>query len=101
MAELDADIRGHRSRVITERIVENAALILAMTQSHAETLRAEFPAYTDRIYLLSEMVGYVYDIEDPVGGTLLDYEETALKIEAMIENGFPRMMELIGLPVNP
>jgi protein-tyrosine-phosphatase len=100
MAELDVDIRRHRSRVITERIIENAALILAMTQSHADALKAEFPAHADRIYLLSEMVGYAYDIEDPVGGTLLDYEETALEIEAMIEHGFPKMMELIGLPVN-
>jgi protein-tyrosine-phosphatase len=100
MTELGVDIRQHRSRVITERIVENAALILTMTRDHAEALWAEFPAYSDRIHLLSEMVGYGYDIEDPVGGTLLDFEETAQRIEAMVEEGYPRMMELIGLPIN-
>ena len=100
MAELGVDIRGHRSRIITDRIVENAALILTMTHNHAEALRVEFPAHADRIHLLSKMVGgYDYDVEDPVGGTLLDFEETAQRIEAMIEEGYPRMMELIGLPV--
>lgn len=100
MAELGVDIRAHRSRVVTERIIEGAALILTMTHNHAEALRAEFPQHADRIHLLSEMVGYDYDIEDPVGGTLLDYEDTAQELEAMIEHGFPKMMQMIGLPVD-
>jgi protein-tyrosine-phosphatase len=95
MAELGIDIRGHRSRLLTKRILENAALILTMTRSHAEAIRAEFPEHRNRVYLLSEMVGYGYDILDPVGGSLLDYEETAQEIEALIEEGYERMMQLI------
>jgi protein-tyrosine-phosphatase len=95
MAELGIDIREHRSRLVTEKIVENAALILTMTRGHAEAIRAEFPEHKHRVFLLSEMVGYGYDIEDPVGGTLLDYEETAQEIEALIETGYDRMMQLI------
>jgi protein-tyrosine-phosphatase len=95
MAELGIDIREHRSRLLTEKIVENAALILTMTRGHAEAIRAEFPEHKHRVFLLSEMVGYGYDIEDPVGGTLLDYEETAQEIEALIETGYDRMMQLI------
>jgi protein-tyrosine-phosphatase len=95
MAELGIDIRSHRSRLLTDRIVENAALILTMTHSHAEAIRAEFPEHKQRVHLLSEMVGYGYDIEDPVGGSMLDYEETAQEIEALIETGYDRMMQLI------
>ena len=95
MTELGIDIRGHRSRLLTERIVENAALILTMTHSHAEAIRAEFPEHKNRVFLLSEMVGYGYDIADPVGGSLLDYEETAQEIEALIETGYDRMMQWI------
>jgi protein-tyrosine-phosphatase len=98
MAEYGADIRRHRSRIISDRMLENAALILTMTHSHAEALRAEFPQHASRIYLLSNMVGYDYEVEDPVGGSMLDYEETAQVIEAMLEQGYPKMMELIGLP---
>ena len=95
MAELGIDIREHRSRLLTERIVENAALILTMAHGHAEAIQAEFPEHKHRVFLLSEMVGYSYDIEDPVGGSLLDYEETAQEIEALIETGYDRMMQLI------
>jgi protein-tyrosine-phosphatase len=95
MAELGIDIRGHRSRLLIDRIVENAALILTMTHSHAEAIRAEFPEHKNRVFLLSEMVGYGYDIADPVGGSLLDYEETAQEIEALIETGYDRMMQWI------
>jgi protein-tyrosine-phosphatase len=98
MAELGIDIRSHRSRLLTDRIVENAALILTMTHSHAEAIRAEFPEHKSRVFLLSEMVGYGYDIEDPIGGSLLDYEETAQEIEALIETGYERMMQLIQQP---
>ena len=95
MAEMGIDIRGHRSRLLTERIVENAALILTMTLSHAEAVRAEFPEHENRVFLLSEVVGYDYDIVDPIGGSLLDYEETAQEIEALIETGYERMMQWI------
>jgi protein-tyrosine-phosphatase len=95
MAELGVDIRAHRSRLLTEEIMEEAALVLTMTHSHAEAIRAEFPQHRRRVMLLSELVGFGYDIEDPVGGSLLDYEETAQEIEAIIETGYGRMMQLI------
>ena len=96
MAEMGIDIRGHRSRLLTERIVENAALILTMTLSHAEAVRAEFPEHENRVFLLSEVVGYDYDIVDPIGGSLLDYEETAQEIEALLEAGYEQIMQWIG-----
>jgi len=95
MAELGVDIRAHRSRLLTEEIMDEAALVLTMTHSHAEAIRAEFPQHRHRVMLLSELVGFGYDIEDPVGGSLLDYEETAQEIEAILETGYERMMQLI------
>lgn len=94
MAELGLDIRQHRTRIVDEWIMEGAALILTMTQHHAEALKAEFPEHASRIFLLSEMIDCDYDVEDPVGGTMLDYEETAQEIEAMLEEGLPRILEL-------
>jgi protein-tyrosine-phosphatase len=90
------DISGHRSRVITEETIRDAALILTMTRSHAEAICAEFPAYRNRVFLLSEMVGGAFDIEDPVGGTLQQYEMTTQDLENLIEQGYPRMMKVIS-----
>ena len=94
MAEMGVDIRKHHSRVITEAIMDEAVLILVMTHHHGEALRAEFPARARRVRLFSEMAGSNYDIEDPVGGTMLNYEETALELEAIIENGYLQMLVL-------
>ena len=96
MAGRDIDMSGHRSRVVTEDMVRDAALILTMTRSHAEAIRAEFPTYRAKVYLLSEMVGDAWDVEDPVGGTLQQYEMTAQDIENVIERGWTRMMKLVN-----
>jgi protein-tyrosine-phosphatase len=96
LADRGIDIAGHRSRVITPEIVRDAALILTMTRSHAEAIRAEFPLARDKVHLLAEMVGANFDIEDPVGGTLQQYEMTAQDIENLIEQGWPRMVQLMG-----
>jgi len=67
-----------------------------MTRSHAEAIRAEFPAYRTKVYQLSEMVGAKFDIEDPVGGTLQQYELTVQDIENLIEQGYPHIMQLLN-----
>jgi protein-tyrosine-phosphatase len=94
MADRGIDISGHRSRVVTEDMVRDAALILTMTRSHAEAIRAEFPALRAKVYLLSEMTGEAWDIEDPVGGTLQQYEMTAQDIENIIVRGWTRITKL-------
>jgi protein arginine phosphatase len=90
------DIAGHRSRAITNKIVEDAALILTMEQDHADVIKAKFPQHANRVHLLSEMAGLDGDVEDPVGGTLEDYSQTAQEIQDLIEHGFPKIMQLIG-----
>lgn len=103
MSERSVDIAGHRSRALTQEIVEDAALILTMEQEHAEAIKARFPQHAHRVYLLSEMAGRDDDIEDPVGGTTEDYSQTAQEIQDLIEQGYPRIMRLIEEcePVTP
>jgi len=96
MSERGIDIAGHRSRTLTQKIVEDAALILTMEQDHADVIKARFPQHARRVYLLSEMAGLDGDIEDPVGGTLEDYSQTAQEIQNLIEQGYPKIMQLIG-----
>lgn len=96
MSERGADITGHRSRALTRQLVEDAALILTMEKDHADVIKARFPQYAQRVYLLSEMAGLDADIEDPVGGTAEDYSQTAQEIQDLIERGFPKIMQLAG-----
>ena len=96
MAARGIDISGHRSRATTDKILQDAALILTMERAHANVLQALFPAHAERVHLLAQMAGLESDVADPVGSPLEDYRRTAQEIENLIELGYHRMMQLIG-----
>ena len=96
MAARGIDISGHRSRATTDKILQDAALILTMERAHANVLQALFPAHAERVHLLAQMTGLESDVADPVGSPLEDYRRTAQEIENLIELGYHRMMQLIG-----
>ena len=94
VAEQGVDLREHRSRPINGALLEQFDLILAMEQNQKEALRIEFPGISPRIFLLSEMIGSVYDIKDPMSGDFSDFQNTAEEIEDILEKGFDRIREL-------
>lgn len=96
MAARNINIAGHLSRALTEEMVKDAALVLTMTRSHAEAIRAEFRKYAKRIHSLAEMAGRSYDVDDPISGTREDYHRTAQEIEELIEQGYARMIKLVN-----
>ncbi len=95
MAQRGIDIGDHRSRNITRQMMAEADLVLVMTRQHASALGAAFPEYLHKVYLLSEMVGLEYDIQDPYGGTRGDYARTAQELSALIEKGYDRIVSLV------
>jgi protein-tyrosine-phosphatase len=76
-------------------MVKRADLVLAMTQNHAEALRLEFPDQADKIYLLSQMKdSRHYDVDDPYGGTLMEYQACVNELTDLIDVGFDRIRSL-------
>jgi protein-tyrosine-phosphatase len=96
MARRGIDISDHRSHDLTPQDVEGADLILTMERGQAEAIRVEFPPHAHKVHLLSEMTGRHYDIRDPYGGPLQEYRQCAAEIERLIEEGYPRIMQLVG-----
>lgn len=94
MQEMGIDIRQHRSKEVSEAYLKNFDLILTMEKNHKEALQVEFPQLSDRIYMLSEMVGTMRDVDDPFGSSLSDYRVTAQEIERYIQQGFERILDL-------
>ncbi|MDY6876870.1 MAG: low molecular weight protein arginine phosphatase [Chloroflexota bacterium] len=92
MAQRGIDLRGHRSRNVTRELMAEADLVLAMTRYHVEALGAAFPEHAHKIYMLSEMVGQMYDISDPYGGTRAEYAYIAKELEQLIETGYERIV---------
>ena len=96
MEERGIDISDHRSHDLTPEDVEEADLILTMERGQAEAIRLEFPQHAHKVYMLSQMIGRQYEIRDPYGGALHEYRQCANEIERLIEEGYPRIMELVG-----
>lgn len=95
LKERGIDLNNHTSRTVTSTMLSEFNLVLVMEDIHKEVLKLAFPEYTDRIYMLSEMVGEFYDIVDPIGGSLADFEETALEMERIFTEGFEKISTLV------
>jgi protein-tyrosine-phosphatase len=94
MARRQIDLAEHRSQPVDDELLRAADVILVMTHNHQEALQAEFPEIGRRVYLLSQLVDRSFDIEDPYGGSLDDYEVCADDIQNILTDGWTRLVEL-------
>jgi protein-tyrosine-phosphatase len=97
MKELGLDISGHRSHHLTSQDIEDANLILVMTQDHKEALDVEFPQARAKTYLLSEMTDNRYDIDDPAGSSSPEaHLICAQEMRKLVRKGYSRILELVA-----
>lgn len=94
-------LQGHRARTITPEMMREASLVVVMTRYHQDSLSAEFPHSRPKIHLMSELVGQQYDIGDPYGGTLEEYEICAAGLSALVEQGYAQIAEWLALISHP
>ena len=94
LRERGVDLTSHLARQISGRMVEEFNLILTMERNHQEALQAAFPDQSEKIHMLTELVGIKGDITDPIGFPILLFEETAREIEKILEKGFEHIRRL-------
>lgn len=90
------DLNGHKSKIISTDLIEQADLILTMEGGHKEALQIEFPLKKDKIIQFSELIEEEFDIEDPMGQPMDRFERTAKEIEMLLDKGFERLSTLLG-----
>ena len=88
------DISRHTARSVDRELVDSFQLILTMERGQKEAMRIEFPHAAARIFLLSEMVGQLYDIHDPMGGPYKAFDDTAREIDYILNKGFDKITQL-------
>ena len=96
MRQRGLSLSSHRGRTVTREILDAADLVLVMTQGHRDSLSAEFPSARHKIYLFSELIGQQYDITDPYGGTIQDYQACVSGLADVIARGYPLLGELVA-----
>ena len=50
------------------------------------------------MYLLTEMIGEYWEIVDPIGGSIVDFEETAREIEQILSVGYEKICKAAADP---
>ncbi len=82
------DLSAHRSSRLTDRLIQDADLILVMEEMHKEVLGKSSPAALKKTRLLSEFAlekSLGSDIIDPYGGNKPLYEQAFKDIELCLE----------------
>lgn len=88
-------VEKSRSREVSKTILENANLILTMTQGQIEALGIEFPQIKRKISLLSKACeDLIYDVSDPYEDPAMIWEEVGNEICSLVSNGFSRICRM-------
>ena len=94
MAERGLDILPHRSRPVTDPLMQQADLVLCLETGHVKTLRQAFPAHQHKIYTIRQMANKRGSVRDPYGGTRRQYERMVAEVDDLISKGFPRVQAI-------
>ena len=83
MAKRGIDLSGHRTKSLTDELINMADVILVMTSAHKQLIESMAKG---KVFTLLEYAGDEGDIPDPYGGDEEEYEETAQAIyDALVD----------------
>ncbi len=83
--ERGLDLSGHRARLLTRELVDQADLILTMARHHRA--RVDELGGEGRVFVLGEYAGRdgeAAEVSDPFGGDLEVYRDTCAELEALV-----------------
>lgn len=92
--ERGLDLSGHRARLLTRELVEQADLILTMARHHRA--RVDELGGEGRVFVLGEYAGREGDeaeVSDPFGGDLDVYRDTCSELEALLQAAVERIVK--------
>ena len=98
LAEWKLDLTGHRSKPLSPRLVDEAALIVVMTATHAQAVVSRFPEARGKVRLLTSFGAsrQPEGIPDPIGLSLDVYRHTRDRIDSAVADVVLYMREQEG-----
>jgi len=93
LAEIGIDISDHRARLLAKEMVDEADLLVVMTEGHRSEVLELAPGSAGKVIVLGELdaARASPDIADPIGGQEEDYRRTRDEIAALI----PRLFDYL------
>jgi protein-tyrosine-phosphatase len=87
------DISHQRSSRLSEELIENADLIVAMSESHRSFVAQVQPSAIKKSALLGDYSGSGEDIADPFGGNLEVYNYCFTTMKPALDNLFEKVID--------
>ncbi len=81
--QMGLSLEEHRARPLSRKMLEEASLVLCMTQGQAEQLGRICPEQQGKIWALRRCAGGEGDVSDPFGGSLEVYQRCAEELEPL------------------
>jgi len=93
LKKVGLDISSHRSQPLTQRMLDEAAMVLCMTEAHRSMIQVQASPPPKNLFLFREFMppGADREIPDPYGGPLKVYEAAR---DEMVE-AIPSLVEFI------
>jgi len=91
------DLEGFHSRRLTPAILDEADLVLVMEPAHRSIVLGVHPVADTKTMLLGELSGLAgreAAVPDPFGGPVDSYRRTFRRLETLIGDGLPRLLEV-------
>ena len=82
MEDMGLSLACHKSKMIDQKQLKNAKLVLTMTKAHLFSVKSFCKGAN--AFTLAEYAGEGRDIQDPFGGDLKTYQDCANEIESLI-----------------
>jgi protein-tyrosine-phosphatase len=76
MKKVGIDLKGHSSQPLTQGLLDDALIVLCMTESHRAMIQLQFDPVPPHLYLFRQFLPMPVDpeVDDPYGGPLRVYE---------------------------
>jgi len=94
MRDRGINLSDHLSQSMTEALLEKYHLVLVMEEEHKHHILRNFPTFSEKTFLLYEMVNKSQEIWDPVGMSKQAYENTADEMLRIMGEGFKKISAL-------
>lgn len=93
MNEMGLDISRHISTPVSDELLNDATLILTLTEAHKNLIFSNYPNAGHKTFTLLEYIGENGDITDPFGGPIDTYRSCATKIKNSVEKLLLKLKE--------
>lgn len=100
LRKVGIDISNHRARPLTQRLLDEALVVLVMTDSHRAMIELQASPVPKRLHLFREFLpgNGPIEIADPFGGSLKCYEQSRDEIVEAVPKVLEYLKAVVAAP---